>query len=529
MRHLQVLGILLCVVSGVSTAVAVETLHPNDALICQDDPVKLDPARYLRALSLDLRGHPPTMEEIESLDGVDANDPLPDALIESWLDEDSFIKQAVRRHRTFFWNNLRNVDFINRNKRLGVNGGIYWNNIRSRLLRTGSRDQVICYDEPAQFDADGMPVTRQDESGYNREGWVEVSPYWAPDTVVRVCAFDAQERRYSANGADCATAAGANRTDCGCGPDLRWCAPTPVTNTLLDSMGRSLERLIESVIAGDGGYRQLFESRDGFINGPMVHYYRHLSGSTDIQSKPAPLMTELLPDVPFTDRTWHQVELPLAHAGALTHPAFLLRFQTNRARASRFYQAFLCAPFVPPAGGLPAASEESARNPDLQERAGCKYCHAQLEPAAAHWGRWTEVGVGFLDPNQYPATHSQCLECAIGGSRCTSFCRNNYLTQALSEDERPYLGMLKAYAFRRESHMHYVEKGPKLLVRKAIAENQLPLCVARQTAEWLMGRTTTEADDAWIRDLATAFVHSGLRYKALVKAVVTSAQYRRVQ
>ncbi len=529
MRNSLTLGLLTALLGWCSTAAAVETLQPNDALICQDDPVKLDPARFLRALSLDLRGHPPSMSEIESLDGVELDAPLPDALIESWLDEAAFVNQVVRRHRSFFWNNLQTVDFLNRSKQLGVRSDIYWNNVRSRMFRTGSRDQVLCFDEPAQFDADGYPITRQDENGYNREGWVEVAPYWAPDTTVKVCAFDAQERRYSSNGTDCAGRGGGNRMDCGCGPNLRWCAPNQVTRQVLRSLGNSLERLIESVIAGDQDYLQLFESRAGFVDGPLVHYYRHLSGSTDVQSTPSPVTANLLPDIPYTDNTWHQIELPSAHAGVLTHPAYLLRFQTNRARAGRFYEAFLCAPFVPPSGGLPAASEESARNPDLQERAGCKYCHAQLEPAAAHWGRWTEVGVGFLDPNRYPALHSECRACAMGQGNCNAFCRSNYLTRALSEDERPYLGMLKAYAFRRDSHMHHVEQGPKLLARKATAENQLPVCVARQTAEWLMGRSTTEADKAWIADLATAFVQSGYQYKQLVKAVVTSAQYRRVQ
>ena len=77
--------------------------------------------------------------------------------------------------------------------------------------------------------------------------------------------------------------------------------------------------------------------------------------------------------------------------------------------------------------------------------------------------------------------------------------------------------------------MHYVEQGPKLIARKAVAENTLPRCVARQTAEWLMGRATTSDDDHWILDLSQKFVRSGFDYRMLVKAVVLSPQYRRVQ
>ena len=182
----------------------------------------------------------------------------------------------------------------------------------------------------------------------------------------------------------------------------------------------------------------------------MVHFFNHLAPVADVNFTPSPVETHRLPDIPYGESEWHQVQLSPAHAGVLTHPSFLLRFQTNRARASRFYEAFLCAPFVPPDGGLPAATEEEARDPDLQRRAGCKYCHASLEPAAAHWGRWTETGAGFLDPNRFPALDEGCLRCARGQGGCTAFCRRNYLTRSLSDKDEPYLGMLKCVCLPTE-------------------------------------------------------------------------------
>ena len=47
-------------------------------------------------------------------------------------------------------------------------------------------------------------------------------------------------------------------------------------------------------------------------------------------------------------------------------------------------------------------------NPDLQQRSGCAYCHALLEPSAAHWGRWTEQGVGYLSAASFPPTREDC-------------------------------------------------------------------------------------------------------------------------
>ena len=509
-------------------AMAVELQDPNDALICHDQPVKLDLLRYVRAASLDLRGHMPRADELESIELTDEADTVPEALLDNWLASEAFIDQAVRRHRTYFWNNLSQVDMFQPQKEIRATGNIFWSPRKSRVLRSGSNVQVRCFDEPAQFDAAGRPVTRLDENGYRREGWVEVNPYWAPNTTVRVCAFDAQTAQISSAGRDCRTGGGNNDEECGCGPNLNWCATSGIERRIKRSMATSLEQLIAAAVGTEGNYLDLFESRRGFADGALVHYYRHLRYSTRFQSTPSPITDEALPDVPYPDTNWHEFELGRDHAGALTHPAYLLRFQTNRARASRFYEEFLCAPFVPPTGGLPAASDESARDPDLQVRAGCKYCHAQLEPAASHWGRWTEQGVGYLNTSRFPALNQDCLDCALGG-RCNAFCRNNYVTRALSEKEEPYLGMLQSYAFRRSDHMHYVEQGPKLIARKAVAENTLPRCVARQTAEWLMGRAATSDDDHWILDLAQKFVRSGFDYRGLVKAVILSPQYRRVQ
>ena len=144
-------------------------------------------------------------------------------------------------------------------------------------------------------------------------------------------------------------------------------------------------------------------------------------------------------------------------------------------------------------------------------------------------GRWTETGAGFLDPNRFPALDEGCLRCARGQGGCTAFCRRNYLTRSLSDKDEPYLGMLNAYVYRQNRHMHHVEQGPKLLARSTVADNRFPVCIARKTAEWLMGRTLGSKDEQWLDRLAFEFVQSGFRYRALVKTIIQSPQYRRVQ
>ena len=515
--------------AGVTGAYADDDVNPNNALICHEDAIQIDSDRLLRALSLDLRGRLPTMAEVESLDGLATDEFLPEGLIDSWLSGSDFAAQAVRRHRQFFWNNISNVDLINRENELRVNGGIIFADRRSRYYRTGNREQIRCLDEPAQFDEAGLPIPMIDENGYRREGWVEVAPYWAPETTVRVCAYDAQDRLTTRDGTRCEANGGRGHMECGCGPNLRWCATPQIEQAIQRSLARSLDRLVQWVMEEQQSYLALFTTRRMFLDGPLVHWYRHLSKSAQIRMSPTPIESYRLPNIPYDEATFRPIELSTEHSGVLTHPSYLLRFQTNRARANRFYESFLCTPFVPPDGGLPAASEESALNPDLQRRAGCKYCHVRLEPAAAHWGRWSESGIGFLSPDTFPAFSQGCLDCAEGRGGCTSFCRTYYLTRPLSDLQTPYLGMLNAYAYRRGDHMHFIEEGPKLLARRATTDNQFPLCVARQTAEWLSGRATSEKDTAWLHKLAINFVQSGFSYQDLVKQIVSSPQYRRVR
>lgn len=499
----------------------------EEAERCPPDAVELDPQRHLRALSLDLRGTLPTADELAALDD-DAEGTI-EAFVDAWLDTDAFAGQVVRRHRALLWNNLTNLSLLAVNSGLERNGGVYF---RRNLARMYRGQIVPCLDEPARFGDDGRILTRAGEDGARREGWVEVRPYWDPALTLRVCAFDAQANEVSPTGTDCGTLAGHADAACGCGPDLRWCFSGASHRPVVEALGESVDRVLYALVREDRPYTELFETRRELVNGPLTYFYKYQTGlPRGFAFEPAPLDARRLPDLAFTDRDrWVEIALPAEHAGLLTRPAWLLRFQTNRARANRFFDAFLCSPFQPPDGGLPVADEASALDPDLQARAGCKYCHALLEPAAAHWGRWAEQGFAWLDPARFPPQREDCRLCALRGTACSAECRDFYVTRALSEAEEPFLGMLRAYEFRREDHVRHVERGPRLLALTAVADGRLPACIARRAAEWLLGRDVTGADDrAWLDELARGFVAHGYRYRWLVRAIVTDARYRRVR
>jgi hypothetical protein len=328
-----------------------------------------------------------------------------------------------------------------------------------------------------------------------------------------------------------ASSAGLSDTGCGCGASLNHCASGTQSSLIARQFGLEIERRIAAVMRDGGRYHELFTSRRTFVNGPLVHLYRHLSKVPGpVSFRPLPFDEADLPNLAFGETEhWVEMELPEQHAGILTSPAFLLRFQTNRARASRFADAFLCDPYTPPAGGIPASTDAEARQVDLQQRTGCLYCHAQLEPAASFWGRWTQVGAGWLDPATYPSRRDDCYDCAIGRTSCSTECSQRYVTRALAPEQRPYLGMLQPFEFRRPEHMTYVEEGPARLVREGMADGRLPHCVARRTTEWLLGRGVTESEMPWLEGVTREFVSSGMQFSTLVTDVVSHPTYRRAR
>ena len=512
--------VVLALVTAVSAASAA------DAPSCPDVAPELDASQYLRSLSLHLRGVPPTLEEYEA---VDSGDALLEALVDEWLASDAFADRVVRHHRALLWNNISLVTMLSNRHSVGTSGGIYYRSAHTIFYR--GNYNLPCVDEPAEFDDDGQIVLKPDEDGYLREGWVWVAPWWAPETSIKMCALDAQGAEYAPNGDACGSLAGNNEMACGCGPDLLYCYRGEHASAIQAAFGREVELRVRQNILDDAPYTELFTGDTAWVNGPIVHFLRYLAPLYQ-STRFDPLAWDLghLPDLTWHDSdTWLPVMLPEAHAGILTSPAFLLRFQTNRARANRFYDAFLCQPFQPPAGGIPASSDTSVMEPDLQKRAGCKYCHALLEPAGAHWGRWPQYGTGYLGEETYPAFRQDCLQCAVAGG-CPEDCSRFYVTAATSDQEAPYIGMLQAYLFRRDEHALNVEAGPKFLVKSAIVDNRLPTCVARRTAEHLMGRELGgSADLAWLDDLSFGFVASGFSYRDLVREIVLSDAYGRVR
>jgi hypothetical protein len=497
-----------------------------DEEYCPPPAEELSPTEYARALSLDLSGAIPTVEELQTI--AHAGE-VSDEFVDSLLTSDAFAQRVVRRHRELIWNNVSEVVYIDNETNLTIDRSgvenIYW---RSNLATMYRGARVSCLDEPARFDGDQILTSEVD--GAEREGWVEIVPYWAPDSTIRVCAFDAQTIEVSPAGTPCNSLDGHSVPECGCGPNLVYCRGNGSHNQVSAAFNEDVERRIADVVRFDRSYLELFTGTTMYVNGPLTHFLRYRTGfPSNSTIAPLPYDPSALPNLDWMDSdTWVEIEVGDHQAGILTSPAFLLRFATNRARANRFYDAFLCDPFTAPEGSLPA--EVGRLEPDLQLRDGCNYCHSELEPAAAHWGRWSEQGAGYLDPAGFPPLREDCQQCALEGRFCGSLCDRFYVMNVSTSEEIPFLGWLRAYVFLGEDAQSNVDSGPQALALRGVVTGQLDRCVATRTAEWLLGRTIDpHAEADWVADLAQEFSGANYSYRELVRAVITSETYRRVR
>ena len=112
----------------------------------EDPDSIISPSRYLRALTLDLQGRVPTLEEYQRLNEIsDVNDnneidtnPIDRDWIAELLEGSSFAQQATRLHHGMLWNNITNINLYNNRSTLSRSQGIYWRGGVAQIYRGGA-------------------------------------------------------------------------------------------------------------------------------------------------------------------------------------------------------------------------------------------------------------------------------------------------------------------------------------------------------------------------------------------------------
>ncbi len=518
----------------------------------------LSPERLLRRLSIDLRGTVPDVAEYEALLASGQGD-IPDAMIDAYLDSDEFRLQMRRHHESLLWTNpstaLSDVGFSLGATNLGNGVTVYavTSTGKSKLYRGGDGTHV-CQDKPQSalgYDANGLPNTEpMGSDGVGpvvAEGWVEVHPYWDPDPqkTIKVCAFDAQvNETYTlpagdpdagTHTCDHALATGKAKT-CGCGPELNYCMLAgTVQPAVLGSMREQLLRSVDDVTSGQSPYSHLITTQKAYINGPLVHYFRYL-GQRQSFSRTQNLYQPSdgkLPDLHYTESdNWVEIQRSAPHAGILTLPAYLLRFQTNRGRANRYRIAFEGQYFQPPSTVDSACAKEGD---DLTQRCVCRSCHTLLEPLASHFGQFVEAGTTSLaDFAREYASLKECSKAIAPAS--TAYCDRFYqpVPDLNDPDIRPY--KLKAMRYADAAHPEIgpnFDAGPLGLAAANVKSGLFHEVATRHMFEFLMKRppnldqTSPDYEGDLLIEIKGEFQsHDNL--KLLVKRLVKLPAYRRM-
>lgn len=556
MKRLTVLAVLAALPAAAQTNATCQVSAPMDG------------QRLLRRLSLDLRGWAPSYAEQQTQTGVSD---VASSTVDTYLQSEDFVTVMRRYHEELLWPNLDAADVDPLQNKLSPfmlspTTTVYMSVLRAILVRSITMQFPTCRDAPLEYNADGTikvyPLVVNGQTVAIQEGWVEVEPYWAPGTTVKVCGFDAQAAPtgklcsdalvaqspylagicgqfapyaqalnipFSNAPTDCSSSLAYLSGDCGCGPNLRLCTTDAVALQLRQSLVDQEMRLIEDVVRTDAPYTDVVLRKRISVNGPIAHYLTYQSNASFDVFGEADATSPVPAGLTFTDKdTWVDVDRGGRHAGVLTTPGFLLKYQSNRGRAHRFYEAFECSDFIP-AGPLPSPLEACSQHTDLTQRCGCNACHAQLEPMASHWGRFAEYGLTPLSDARYPKTwESVCSTFTSMDQlfRCTRF----YVTDPpANSDETTFKGYLRPYEYRTPDQVAELETGPAVLAQSSIDSGRFATCTVRKMWSYFMRRVPTPDEEATVvPQLASDFKTQGYHLRSLVKSIVTQPAYRRL-
>lgn len=545
---------------GALAAIPFLLVSDNDARA--DDAVcalhrELPVERQIRRLSLDLRGTVPDMADYEAAEGQTA---VPDAVLDAYLASDELRAQMRRYHENLLWTNPSIIigDTGFSLSTVTISGNTLHFLTGRRGTYRGGDSTHACQNKPQAdlgYDPDGRPkaefMGKDNGIDWFAEGYVEVHPYWEPDPAktIKVCAFDAQaSATYTIpTGANAGTyscdsvlahaqLSADKKNPCGCGPNLDYCImASVVTPVVLASMREQLLRLIDEHTAGGKPYSGILTSKTAHYNGPLVHYFKYLGRQQTFsrtQNIPQPADGPL-PDLKYLEQdNWVSIEREAPHAGVLTLPAYLLRFQTNRGRANRYRIAFEGQYFQPPSTKDTDCAEVGN---DLTGRCVCRGCHLTLEPMAAYFGQFVEAGTTAL--RDFEPEFANQTDCGKGAQPSSStWCQRYYVPVPSKEDPdiRPY--KLKALEYADTDHPQvqpHFDAGPAGIAKEDIESGLFHKVAVVHLFEYLMKRspnmdvTSPDFEGDLIESIAAEFkAHDDL--KQAIRALVSLPTYRRM-
>lgn len=226
---------------------------------------------------------------------------------------------------------------------------------------------------------------------------------------------------------------------------------------------------------------------------------------------------------PTDEGEFHEAKVTLGtgdavpHAGVLSMPAFLNRWQTsptnrNRGRARRVAQFFLATDVLKIADRPIDATKVTAVQDPTRNSEACTVCHKVIDPIAGGFRGFDDNDYEEFDPKR--AWHDDMFPPGFGSEDMDP----SYYSHALQ-----WLGPKVAGDARfKISAVRTVYKG-------LTGHDALPFPDAGTDEETFKTKIRAwEAQDAFFRETADAFVKANYNVKVIFKAVIKSPYYRAV-
>ena len=507
------------------------------------------------------------MEEYQKVSGKSQDDPVFGTLVDDWLESEDYRLHMRRYHMDLLWTNPAGASFMDGGHTLfpvSPNIPVWWLPAKQRSQRYRGGNGTHACQNVAQIalqpgyqlgDVPNCPPAGTDNVGpFCQEGWVKVNPFFDPKIELKVCAFEAQVAATyiqpqgpnyfnSGTAARCDQRQARSARGCGCGPKLRWCLferTYDAKKEIWAAMQEQLLRLVDDYTLGGKPYDEMLTTKTSYSNGLIDHYLKYQAAGnnyTSVYNRPGDDAAALPKDPQWTDTTWHASTRPGPHAGILTLPAYLLRFQTGRARANRFRIAFLGQYFLPPSTDDSEGCSSDAS--DLTKRCVCRGCHQILEPLSSYFGAFAEAGSSMLT---HFAKETDTIEgCATQvPPGTTSVCGRFYRPVAKGGQTVYRVNPLEFADDHADYEVNY-DQGPagivadealKLLSGKSYSV--LAWSTTRKLFKFLAHRELSVAvgsssnEQELLDELAGGFQESGFDFRGLCRAIVMQPTFRRM-
>ncbi len=418
----------------------------------------------LRRLSLDLRGTAPTERDLERLIAGQSLEAFADEFLESKEFESTF--------------------------------ALYHNDIIRP--RTGIFSTPVSFSRASSTRHSGVQVWRSErirtelqDGDCEPTALVAVSPWWDRTTTLQVCrrsASAAPTALVKGRSLQCDTDEGQQSGACGCGPHLVHCYVDGIRDDVVSSMKQEMAQLAMAVVKERRPYSDVLTADWTMLDGRLEVFYGKI---WENQSR--------IED-PDARKPWRKVDRDPRHSGVLSSPAMLNFFYNGRRWSERVMEAFFCHETTPDFDLLDETTDSGESvaiayrdSPDLtptmnvtQGRA-CAACHLQLDAVARAKDRWDFFG------RYYPAMPTRGLP--------------------IPED----------VVFEGKTVSGLDGFGRALASSETFHD-----CVVNQVWQHMLGHRFTPQEVLVRKALVAQFRAANLDFKALLKAVAQTEQYRSV-